>query len=128
MRLQYITRKGRFNLLGNEESYSCHIAVYGDDGKKVKSTNITTEYEFDGNDPEEIMDEIQESIKRYWSTSDDRKEVWQFILDHQQEIELGNDEYELEQTIRQIEQLSSRAKTLSERIARMPVYTKEDTL
>jgi hypothetical protein len=122
MRLQYSTRKGRFYIGSSEETYSCHIAVYDDDNKKLISTNITTEYEVDGNDPEEIMDEIQDAIKRYWTTGDDRKDCWQFILDHKEEIELGNDEYELSQVLKQIEQLSSRAESLSKNIAQ---YTKD---
>lgn len=118
MRLKYSTRLGKFFLGSDEETYSCHIAVYDDKGDRLISTNIRPEYELDGTDPEEIMDEIQTAIKRTWTTGDDRKECWKFILDHQKEIERGNDEYELEQTLEQVAKLSSRAEVLSQRLAK----------
>ena len=118
MRLNYSTQLGKFYIGSSEETYSCHIAVYDDSGNILISTNIQPEYELDGNDPEEIMDEIQAAIKHTWAIGDDRKECWQFILDHQKEIERGNDEYELKQTLEQVAKLSSRAEVISQRLAK----------
>lgn len=117
MRLEYKSRYGSFFVGSAEETFSCHVAVYDDEGNRLISTNIWPEQELNGSDPEEIMYEIEEAIKRTWTTGDDRKDCWQFILDHKPEIELGNDIHELSQVTKQLETLSNRAEILSKRIA-----------
>lgn len=116
MRLKYTTRLGAFFLGSAEETYSCHIAVYDDESKKLISTNIRPEYELEGSDVEEIIQEIEEAIKRTWTTGDTRREMIDYLKEHQAEIELGNDTYELNTLVKKIEDMSSRVETLSKRI------------
>lgn len=120
MRLNYSTRFGKFFLGSSEETYSTHIAVYDDEGKKLISTNIRPEYELEGNDVEEIIYEIEEAIKRTWTTGDTRREMIDYLKEHQAEIELGNDTYELNTLVKKIADMSSRVETLSKRIELAP--------
>lgn len=117
MRLEYKSRYGKFFLGSSEETYSCHVAVYDDENNKLISTNIRPEYELEGNDIEEIIYEIEEAIKRTWTTGDTRRECVEFIKEHQDEIALGNLIHELDVLTKDIEKKSERAKDLATRIA-----------
>lgn len=127
IRLSYSTRQGKFDLLSDDESYSCHIAILDENGNKLLSTNISPEYEMDGNDIEEAICELEEAIRRTWTTSDTRPEVLQFLKDNQEALEYGNDVYELAEVLKETERLASRAAVLSERIATPhPSNTKQE--
>lgn len=91
MFLKYYTREGHFNWSKpSEVSYSCNVAVYDDDANRIKYCNFTPEYELEGTDVHEAMAEIEESMSRYWSTSDDRKEMIAFLKENKLAIETGN--------------------------------------
>lgn len=91
MFLKYSTREGNFNFARpSEVSYSCHIAVCDDDANKIKTCNFEPTFELNGSDVDEIDYELEESIGRYWSTSDDRKEMLAFLRANKSEIEAGN--------------------------------------
>ena len=91
MFLKYTTREGNFNFARpSEVSYSCHIAVCDDDANKIKTCNFEPTFDLNGSDVDEIDYELEESIGRYWSTSDDRKEMLEFLRANKAEIEAGN--------------------------------------
>lgn len=113
MRLKYSTREGHFNWSNTSEvSFSCNVAVYDDNGDRIKVCNFTPEYELDGTDVEEIATEIESSMKRYWSTSDDRKDMVEFLREHETEIEQGNAKYSLDEIDKQLEKLNSEKQSL----------------
>ena len=79
MFVKYSTQEGHFNWSNTSEvSFSCHAAIYDMNGDKVIYCNFTPEYELNGTDIDEVVVEIQDSISRYWSTSDDRKDFIAF--------------------------------------------------
>ena len=91
MFLKYSTREGNFNFARpSEVSYSCHIAVCDDDANKIKTCNFDPTFELNGTDVDEIDYELEESMERYWSTSDDRKEMLEFLRANKAELEAGN--------------------------------------
>ena len=91
MFLKYTTREGNFNFARpSEVSYSCHIAVCDDDANKIKTCNFEPTFELNGTDVDEIDYELEESMGRYWSTSDDRKEMLEFLRVNKAELEAGN--------------------------------------
>jgi hypothetical protein len=103
----------------SEVSYSTHIAVYGDDNAKIKTCNIEPDTDVEGNDPEDIVWYIEDSMKRSWSTADkERKEMIEFLKEHEQEIITGNTEYELIQVNKKIDELTARKETLENRLAK----------
>lgn len=112
MFLRYSTREGNFNFARpSEVSYSCHVYVCDDDANKIKTCNFEPTVELNGNDVDEIDYEIEESINRYWSTSDDRKEMLEFIRENKAEIEAGNKKRrlaEIETEIAALEEEKSR--------------------
>ena len=113
MRLKYSTREGHFNWSNTSEvSLSCNVAVYDDSGERIKVCNFTPEYEMDGTDVEDIVTEIEASMKRYWSTSNDRKDMIEFLQEHETEIDRGNAQYRLEEIDKQLEKLNSEKKSL----------------
>ncbi len=91
MFLKYSTREGNFNFARpSEVSYSCHIAVCDDEANKIKTCNFEPTFELNGSGVDEIYCELEESINRYWSTSDDREEMLKFLRANKDEIEAGN--------------------------------------
>lgn len=91
MFLKYSTREGNFNFVKpGEVSYSCHVVVCDDDANKLKTCNFEPTFELNGSDVYEIDYELEESMNRYWSTSDDRKEMLEFLRANKTEIEAGN--------------------------------------
>jgi len=124
IRLSYTTRKGHFNWSDpSEESYSCHMAVFDDEGNKLISCNIHPEYEEDGNDPESAIYLLEDAISRTWTTNDNRPDFLQFIKDNQEALEVGNNIYELEQITKQILKLSERQLQLSQRLSKTDATT-----
>ena len=90
MFVKYHTREGNFNFLNTSEvSYSCYASIYDMDGDRLISCNFSPEYEVNGTDIDEVTAEIQESIERYWSTSDDRNEFIAFANENHDKIVSG---------------------------------------
>ena len=117
MFLKYSTRKGHFNMLDpSEESFSCHVAVYDSKANKIKHCNFTPEYELNGTDVDEISAEIEESLARYWTTGDDRKEFVAYLAENQEEIERGNTERRLAEIKTEIDALQEEQKRLEKRL------------
>lgn len=91
MFLKYTTREGNYNLFKpSEKSFNCHVTVYDNRANVLKSCNFTPEYELNGTSVEEIESEITESLDRYWSTSDDRKDMLKYLARNRSTIEKGN--------------------------------------
>lgn len=112
--LRYYTRSGRFNLMSNEESLSCHLEITDDLGNRVISTNISPEYEYEGTDVEEAIYAVEEDIKSYcFDGARTNKETFiNFLKTHQEAIERGNDLKELKDIDKQLEKLKSRRNVL----------------
>lgn len=114
MRLQYTSRRGRYNLLNpREESVSCHIAVYDDEGNKIKSTNVSLEYEIDGTDVSEAIELITDYSERVLSSQyKEWEEMIAFLKGNQEAIEDGNRQYRIKTIKTKIEQLQTELTTL----------------
>lgn len=115
LNLRYYTRKGRFDLMSNEDSFSCHIAVY-ENGVRLAHCNITPEYEVDGDDIEEAISEINDYIRRTWYSSDmwEIRRLRNFLERYQDKIEYGNAKKELEVTNKEIDRLVARRLSLNQ--------------
>ena len=96
----------------SEVSYSCHVAVYDDDANRIKSCNFTPTFDMNGTDVDEAIYEIEESMNRYWSTSDERKDMVNFLKEHQSEIEHGN-------ALRRIAEINTELDALTEEKERL---------
>lgn len=110
MRLEYKSRTGKFNFANpSEESVSCHIAIYDNDGNKIKSTNVHPEYEEEGNDVDDAIYLLEESDKKvmYSSYQKEWREMIGFLKEHQEEIEEGNRQYRIQKIKKQIASLNS---------------------
>ena len=91
MRLKYQSREGNFNFCNpSEVSINCHIGVV-DNGKIIKSVNIKTDYEADGNDIDEAIDLLKEADKRvfYATAQKEWKEMIEFLENNREELEKG---------------------------------------
>lgn len=104
MRIFINSRTGNYNLCDSRDiSTSTHIAIYEGE-ERLRSINITTEYEVSENDfePEEVVSFvdrlIEEQIKDVWfSTSEEEwREFWGFMLVNEDEIAKGQMEYKIE--------------------------------
>lgn len=111
--MRYYSRTGKFNLLSDEISVSCHVAVYEDD-KRLLSCNISPEDEYEGTDVDEAAWLINEDIKSHWidTASSEKKAVRKFILRHQEEIEMGNGVKRLIEIDKELERLKSEKESL----------------
>lgn len=118
MRLEYSTREGNFDFAHPSEiSYSTHMVVYDEEGKKLIHCNISPESDIEGNDPEEAIWYIKDQIQRVWSTANkERQAMVDYLKEHSEEIEKGNDKYELIQVNQRIEELTARKERLEGRI------------
>lgn len=91
MFIKYYTREGNFNFCKPSElSYSCHLDVCDENANRIKSCNFTPERELNGTDIDEIFIEITDSLDRYYSTSNDRKEMIEFLEKNRSKIIKGN--------------------------------------
>jgi len=90
MFVKYFTREGRFNWCNTSEvSYSCNVKICDMNANILVNCNFTPERELNGTDIDEIIAEIQESISRYWTTSDDRKDFVTFAEKNHDNIIAG---------------------------------------
>jgi hypothetical protein len=108
MRLEYYSRVGRFNFADpSQDSISCHIVVFNELNEKIKSTNIHPEYEIEGDDIDEVIDNLESANERVWysSAQGEWKEMIEFLKKHRDEIEAGNKEYKITEIKKQIEVL-----------------------
>lgn len=120
MFLKYSTREGNFNFARpSEVSYNCHIAVCDDDANKIKTCNFEPTFELNGSDVDEIDYELEESIGRYLSTNDDRKEMLEFLRANKAEIEAGN-------IRRRLAEIETEMSALQEEKERLTQSTKQE--
>lgn len=108
MRLTYDSRIGCYNLLDpKQESVSCSIRLYDDNGEILKRISFSPENEIDGNDPDDILYYLEEYEKTLWiSTSrDERKEMIKLITENRDKIIEGNRLYRISEINKQIEKL-----------------------
>lgn len=115
--LSYFTRRGKFNLLSNDESFSCHIAVY-ENGERLISANTSPEYALDGNEPYDAMEELKREIASHWiSTSEmNNKRLLKFIERYEEKIEYGNDKARLVQIDKQLTSLNDEKERIEKRL------------
>ena len=115
MRLESKSRTGRFNLCSDEETVSCHIAVYDDENNKIKSVNIHPEYEEDGNDVENAIYLLEEADRKvlYATNQKEWKEMIGFLKENQEKIEDGNKAYRIIQIKKAIQKLEDELLTLN---------------
>jgi hypothetical protein len=92
------------------------MVVKDENGNTIISCNIHPEFDENGTEPEDAIYLLEDAIKRSWTTSDDRPDFLQFIKDHQEALEVGNDIHELEQIGKQILKLSERQLELAQRL------------
>lgn len=114
MFIKYYTREGHFNFCNlSELSFSCHLDVCDENADKIKSCNFTPEYELNGTDIDEVIAEITESLTRYWSTSDDRKEMIAFLEKNRTKIIKGNTKRRLAEIETELSALNEEKERLS---------------
>jgi hypothetical protein len=123
--LNYYTRSGKFNLMSDEESFSCHLQVNDQDNNRVISCNTSPKYELDGTDVDEAIEEVQRDIDSHWisTATDDKKLFIAFLKRNKGAIRYGTDIKELEKLTKQIASMSERTATLSERIVKYEART-----
>lgn len=91
MFIKYYTREGHFNYSDtNQVSFRCHLDICDEDANVIKYCNFRPEYELNGSNVDEIIAEITESLDRYWTTPDDRKEIVAFLEKNRSRIIEGN--------------------------------------
>ena len=115
MKLKYTSRTGHFNLLNHSEiSVSCHIQISDDDGKNILSTSVRPEYEINGNDPDEAIEILEDTLNRVWiSTSKQEwREMIEFLKNNKDEILKGNTKARLSEIENIIENLQKEKQSL----------------
>jgi hypothetical protein len=113
--LKYYTRQGNFDFSHpSDVSYSCHLSVY-QNGQRLLSTNVSPDYEYEGNDVDEAVDIIEQDIRSHWidTARSEKKCMVNFLKRHQEEIEMGNGRNRFTQVLKEIERLSSELEGLS---------------
>lgn len=117
MRLEISSRTGRFNMCSNEESISCNICVYKDDGTRT-STNLTLESEENPKISfvEDAVYLLEDCIKRMWiDTSRGEKEALvKFLKENEDEINKGSKLHRIEVIEKQINSLQKERDNLKE--------------
>lgn len=122
MRITVNSRVGHFNMLDpQQESISCAIRVYEGD-EVIKAISFTPEYPMETNDfdletiAEDLATAIEEYQKKLWlSTSRERDlEFAKWLRENGKKVCEDNKKYELEQLIKQRDQLDQRIKNLQD--------------
>ena len=96
-RILVVSRTGHFNFCNpSQNSTSTHIAIVDGD-TKIKYCNITTDDEITVNSPLEIIDLINDNLKRWISSSHNEiKELRDYIEKNIDKLEYGNALWDLE--------------------------------
>ena len=104
MRIDIYSRIGKFDFAHPEdESISCSIRVFGDDGEMLKGCSITPEYEISTDDfdfktiAEDAAKMIQDYQKKLWISSAREKDLAfaDFLIENREAIAKGTREYKI---------------------------------
>lgn len=117
MRLEISSRTGRFNLCSNDESVSCHIAVFDDEGKKIKYTNLRIDYEENPKLPsvDDAIYLLDECFKRMFidTSRKEKEELLSFLKQNQEKIDEGTKLHRIEYLKKQIGKMNEEIEDLS---------------
>lgn len=86
----------------------CHVYIYNSDETVAKKCSMDIEDYLDGDDINEILEEIEYSLKSYASRGSGREDMLKFINDNRYNIELGTLYRQEKELLRDIEGSESR--------------------
>lgn len=116
LRLEIRSRTGRFNLCSDEQSVSCHIAVYENDNQTL-STNLTLEYEENPSIAyaDDAIYLLEECFKKMWidTSRDEKKVLLKFIKKHKKELDYGSVQHRIKVLKNEIKTRRNEIKSLS---------------
>lgn len=114
-RLTIQTNRGRYNLMSDEESISCRIAIY-DNEELIHGTSLTLDYESDWRCPDvsEAIELLEECVKKMFiDTSRSKKEeMIRFLRENEEEIDKGTRKHRIEVLKKKREQIDSEIASL----------------
>lgn len=119
MRIHVISSKGYYDLLHPlEESIQTCIAIIDSKENKVLYCNITTEYIVETNDPDDLIEEMNNYLNRMLYTGRELsiKKMIKFIEDNWQELKTGNNRFKLKTLIEKRDKLNNEVEELQKKI------------
>lgn len=116
IRLKYSSRTGHFNFANpSEESISCNMSVFDEEGTRIMNTNFKPEYEVEGDDVAEAIYLLEEADKGvlYSTSQKEWKEMISYLKENQEDIEDGNKKYKIKTIMEKIDRLQAELKSLN---------------